>query len=117
MRIKRGQKRYQSRGLPLRMCRQGLFYIFNQASSLNLKKIIQRHIIGKKWLFFFKLALYIGFLPLGTSMPCMLTQYTPAHCTAMSCMATTCKSRHAPPHQAWPRHARQCSALNALCKN
>jgi hypothetical protein len=43
------------------MCRQGLFYIFNQAPSLNLQKIIQRHIIGKNWRFFLKWALNIGF--------------------------------------------------------
>jgi hypothetical protein len=66
---------------------------------------------GKNWLLFLKLALYIGFLPPGTSMPCMLMQYMPAHCTAMSCMATTCKPRHSRPHQARPRHARLCSAL------
>jgi hypothetical protein len=53
------------------MCRQGLFYIFNQAPSLNLQKIIQRHIIGKNWRFFLKWALNIGFLPPGTSMPCI----------------------------------------------
>jgi hypothetical protein len=41
----------EQKGLPLRMCRQGHFYIFNQALSLNLQKIIQQHIIGKKWRF------------------------------------------------------------------
>jgi hypothetical protein len=48
MRIKRGQKWYQSRGLPLRRCRQGHFYIFNQAPSFNLQKFTQRR-IGRNW--------------------------------------------------------------------
>jgi hypothetical protein len=77
------------------MCRLGLFYIFNQAPSVNLQKIIQRHIIGKNWRFFLKWALNIGFLPPGTSMLCMLKQYMPAQCPAMSCMAMPCKPRHA----------------------
>ncbi len=90
-RIKRGQKPYQSRGLRLRMCRQGLFYIFNQAPFLNLQKIIQRHVIG----LFYKMGTKHWFLPPGTSMPGMLMQYTPAQCTAMPCMAMSCKPCHA----------------------
>jgi hypothetical protein len=51
------QKWLQSKGLPLRMCWQGLFYIFNQAPSLNLQKFIQQHIIGKIWHFFPKMGI------------------------------------------------------------
>jgi hypothetical protein len=89
------------------MCRQGLFYIFYQAPSVNLQKVIQRHIMGKNWHFFLKWALNIGFLPPGTSMPCVLKQYMPVQCTAVM----PCKPRHASHVM---RHASQVMHANAV---
>ncbi len=115
-RIKRGQNGYQSRGLPLG-CVGRVFLYFQSGFFCKSAKNYSATYKRKKLAFFLKLALYFGFLLPGMSMPCMLTQYMPAHCTAMPCMATSCKPHHARPHQARPRHARQCSVLNALCKN
>jgi hypothetical protein len=64
MKYKMGQKWYQPRGLPLIMCRQGGFYIFNQAPSFNLQKFIRQHVIGKNWRFFVIWAINICFSPL-----------------------------------------------------
>jgi hypothetical protein len=79
------------------MCRQGGFYVFNQAPSFNLQKYIRRHIKRKNWHFFLKWAMNISFLPLkkinilgmatpGMSMPCTLcyAHIMPAH--AVHCM-------------------------------
>jgi hypothetical protein len=60
----RGQKWHQSRGFPLSMCRQGRFFIFNQAPSFNLQTLIQRCIIGRNWRFSPEWASNISFLPL-----------------------------------------------------
>ncbi len=58
--------------------RQGRFYIFIQAPSLNLQKIIQRCILGKNWRFFLNGHKILFFLPPGTSMPCILMHHAHA---------------------------------------
>jgi hypothetical protein len=73
----------------------GSFLYFQSGSFFKSAKIIQRHIIGKNWRFILKWALNIGFLPPGMSMPCMLKQYMPVQCTAMSCVAMPSKPCHA----------------------
>ncbi len=40
MRINRGQKWYESKGFPLRMCRQGRFYLFIQVPSCKQHKTV-----------------------------------------------------------------------------
>ncbi len=64
MSVKRSEKWNQSRGLPLRMCRQGCFYIFNQTPSFNLQNFIQQYIIGKIGVFPPKMGIKYYLLPL-----------------------------------------------------
>jgi hypothetical protein len=74
------------------MCRQGRFYIFNQAPSFNLQKLIQRHIKEIKWCLTPIGASNISFLPLEkvhflqTTMLGMAMPGTAMSCTPMSCM-------------------------------
>ncbi len=73
----------------------GSFLYFQSGSYFKSAKYYSATYNRKKLAFFLTWALNIGFLPPGTSMPCMLKQYMPAQCMAMSCMAMPCKPRHA----------------------
>jgi hypothetical protein len=113
MRIKRGQKRYESRVLPLRVCRQGDFYIFNQVSSFNLQQNYSGTYNRKN----------LRFFPLDGH------QILSFYCQAHSCCACSYSTRshcacphhawpyHSQPCHTWPHHARPCNALNVICQN